>query len=506
MAAPFQRLLSHRLRPHGQAARGTADEADGRDPSAATPPSWRTEPAGAAEPCGTIGTRLAPSFRRPGSASLFPLPVAVLDVDVAEPFPAVEPRDGAGRPRSVASVIVRAFTEPLARLLLDIPPEGMTAEELAAEIAGRAPATLGDRLAAAGIAWDGVLPVGGLRADGTPPFVAARERLLESAPAVTAVVCTRGEAPWLRECLESLRSQRYPHFEVLVVDNAPTGDGNRAIVESFDGPPVVRRVVEPRPGLSWARNRSLDEARHDVIAWMDDDEVADPHWLAELARAFAEHADAGAVSGPVLPAEIDTLAQACFEEWGGHTKGRGFEPAVFSRATARQQSPLYPRPAYGRGCNMAFRRAAIEQIGRFDTALGAGTRAVAGEDTLALSEYLFEGGTVVHQPSALVLHHHVREMRELRDHMFGLGSGVSAFYTSLLVRHPRWLVEVGRAVLSGVVDEVGSLRDGDRRPQVPAHLIAAQRRGLVVGPFNYALSRRRARALARWEPAGGDPS
>ena len=70
---------------------------------------------------------------------------------------------------------------------------------------------------------------------------------------------------------------------------------------------------------------------------------------------------------------------------GGHSKGRGFTPAVFSPDTARIQSPLYPLPPFGTGANMAFRPRVIERIGGFDTALGAGTPAMGSEDTLAFS-------------------------------------------------------------------------------------------------------------------------
>ena len=154
--------------------------------------------------------------------------------------------------------------------------------------------------------------------------------------------------------------------------------------------------------------------RSEVIAWADDDELCDRWWAAEMARGFVEIPEAGAVTGIVIPSELETQSQAWFEQYSGVGRGRGFTRAVFSPATAREQSPLYPLPPYGAGANMAFRREAIERIGRFDCALGAGTSTLAGEDTAALSALLLAGGTIVYQPSAIVHHRHRRDYAALR--------------------------------------------------------------------------------------------
>src|SRR5882757_7956317 len=92
---------------------------------------------------------------------------------------------------------------------------------------------------------------------------------------------------------------------------------------------------------------------------------------------------AGLPAAMIVPARLDTQVQEWFELYGGHSKGRGFSPAVFSRHGP--QSPLFPLPPFGAGGNMAFRREALTRIGGFDVAMGAGTPARASEDTLALT-------------------------------------------------------------------------------------------------------------------------
>ncbi len=146
------------------------------------------------------------------------------------------------------------------------------------------------------------------------------------------------------------------------------------MVQEFAERGPVDYVVEPAPGLSRARNRAVATAPGEILAWIDDDDEADPHWLSEIARALADHPEASVVSGVIVPAELRTPAQLLFEQFGGHSKGRGFTPDKFSPATARRQSPLYPLPPFGTGANMTFRPGVIESIGGFDEALGAGTR------------------------------------------------------------------------------------------------------------------------------------
>src|SRR5204863_8047673 len=188
--------------------------------------------------------------------------------------------------------------------------------------------------------------------------------------------------------------------------------------------------------------------------------------LAEIARALAEHPEADAVSGVIVPAELETLPQVWFEQFGGHSKGRGFTPAVFSPATAKIQSPLYPLPPFGTGANMAFRPGVLERIGGFDPALGAGTPAMGSEDTLAFTQVLRAGGTVVYQPTAVTRHVHRRDLEGLRKQLVGYGVGLAAAYTALVLRQPSVVFGLLRLVPTAVRDLFG--RDTTRTATIRA--------------------------------------
>ena len=421
------------------------------------------------------------------------LPGIVLDVDVAQPLPAITALQPDGRLAQQAWVLVRLFDEPLGALMLDLPAEGLPPAGLAAAIETELGDVLRPRLGGAAV------PVAGLNPASEPDFLAQRRAVLATAPHITVVICTREHPGELARCLDSLLVQQYPGFRILVVDNAPTTDATAEVVRAAARRGPVDYLLEPRAGLSFARNAAVKAAPGQILAWIDDDEVADPHWLAEVARALAAHPEADVISGVIVPAELETRAQVWFEQFGGHSKGRGFKPDVFGPATAHIQSPLYPLPPFGTGANMTFRPGVIERIGLFDTALGAGSPAMGSEDTLAFTQVLLSGGTIVYQPTAVTRHYHRRDLEGLRKQMVGYGTGLVAAYTSLLMARPGLIFPLLKLAPGALRDMTGkdTTRTATLRDDFPRELLSANRRGMLAGPRAYLRGRRAARATAR---------
>ena len=136
---------------------------------------------------------------------------------------------------------------------------------------------------------------------------------------------------------------------------------------------------------------------------------------------------------------------------------------------------------------------ALAVIGDFDTALGAGTPASAGEDTLALTRLLRAGGTIVYQPGALTWHYHRRDLDGLRRQLTGYGTGLTAAYTALVLRHPSvvpGLVRLAPRALREVLR--GGVRTASIGPDFPPELLRANRRGMLRGPVAYL--------RGRWRP------
>lgn len=425
-------------------------------------------------------------------------PARIVEVELTAPLPRLDYDGGYGR----AWILARLHTEPVGTCVLPLEPSGVSPDELAAELWLRFSGPVGDRFAAAGLPRPATLTSDGLPAEpGSWPYLRNREQVLAAAPFLSVVVCTRDRPEQVKKCLSRLALQQYPHYEVVVVDNAPASDALRPVVEGQSGQGVeFRYCVEPRPGLSWARNTGIKEAKSDIIAFLDDDDEPDAHWLAAIADGFARGEQVGWVSGIVLPASLDNAVEALFEEVGGHSKGRGFVRETFTRSGP--QSPLFPLPPFGVGANMAFRREALDRIGGFDVALGAGTPTSGGEDTLAMTLVLLAGYQAGYEPAMLMWHHHRTDMASLNRQLHGYSVGLTAFYAALLRHRPSALF----GLIALLPAAGGYLRGGHGEPaqasaaEPPALAAELDRRalqGMLEGPAAYLRSRRVQRRVAR---------
>lgn len=251
-------------------------------------------------------------------------------------------------------------------------------------------------------------------------------------PRMTVAVCTRDRPTDLSLCLNALSKLDYPDLEILVVDNAPTSNATQDLVTCQY--PQVRYVREPRPGLDWARNRAILEATGEIIAYTDDDVVVDPGWVKALAQVFAEHTEVMAVTGLVVPYELETEAQILFEQQGGF--GRGFEQQWYRTADRTPAWGWLGAGQFGTGANMAFRRSLFELIGYFDPALDVGTVTNGCGDLEMYYRVLKEGYTLVYEPRALVRHRHRRDYDALRQQISYNGVALYAYFTCIAQKYP----------------------------------------------------------------------
>ena len=267
---------------------------------------------------------------------------------------------------------------------------------------------------------------------------AQRERKVESAPralpSLTVAVCSRDRTEDLSRCLEALEHLEPAADELLVVDNAPTSDETERLVRERH--PAVRYVREAKPGLDHARNRAVAEVTTEIVAFTDDDVIVDAGWAHALAAAFGADPEAVAVTGLVVPWELETDAQVLFERYRSFARGFAPERAQADPAVGPIGWRYGNTGRLGTGANMAFRRDVFDRVGLFDPALGAGSVARAGDDLEMFFRLLKAGGAIRYQPSAVVRHRHRRTLNDLQAQMADTGMGFSASLVRAARLHP----------------------------------------------------------------------
>ena len=313
---------------------------------------------------------------------------------------------------------------------------------------------------------------------------------VEVTPIATVAVCTRDRPEDLQRCLDALMLLPDDGQEYLVIDNCPATDATRELVKH--NYPQVRYVREDDlAGESAARNRALREAKHEFVAFTDDDAVPDRDWLRSLLRNFRDPR-VMCVTGLLMPLELETEAQEWFELYSPY--GKGFDRQVFDGAHC---NPLIIAPV-GVSGSMALRKSLIDCIGLFDEALGVGTPAKCGSDSEQFVRILRAGYCIVYEPRALSWHRHRRTWEEMRNLLKCYGIGVYAYWTRIFVFNREFSVPLlaWRWLWYKQIPEL--IASWRKQPgSVPSDLLMAQLQGCISGPMAYFTSRQQLQKIKR---------
>ena len=214
-------------------------------------------------------------------------------------------------------------------------------------------------------------------------------------PRISVAICSYNGSRTIREVLEGLKRVEYPNFEVIVVDDGST-DATAAIAGEYN----CRVISTENAGLSSARNTAWRAADGEIIAYLDDDAIPDPHWLHYLAATFRAN-DYAAVGGPnIAPPHSNTTADCVDNAPGGPVH-------VLVTDEIAEHLP---------GCNMAIRKSCLEAVGGFDP-----TFRVAGDDVDVCWRLQERGWTLGFSPGAMVLHHRRHTIRGYWKQQIGYG-------------------------------------------------------------------------------------
>lgn len=224
---------------------------------------------------------------------------------------------------------------------------------------------------------------------------------------VTVVVASRDRPEMVDRCLASVRAALAPQDELVLVDSAsgPVAAAAYAETASRYGGRLVR---VDRPGVNLARNHGWRAGTAPFVLFTDDDVEVEPGWADAYVASFTTHPEAAFLTGWVAAPDDGEQADVAVID--------DDEPRVLDRAT---------RGVLGHGASVAVRRTALEAIGGWDEAMGAGSRFRAAPEVDLFDRLLHSGRTGRFEPSARARHHQWRSGGELaRLHFrYGLGTG-----------------------------------------------------------------------------------
>ncbi len=201
------------------------------------------------------------------------------------------------------------------------------------------------------------------------------------------------------QTLSALREQTYSRFEVIVV-KGPSTDRTAEALEPFAD--RARLVDCPEASIGRARNVGVQHAAGEIVAFIDDDAIPSPDWLARMAKPFRDKG-VGAVGGPVWDVPLDRF------DWKICTSTRLGVVDVDSPGPIERYHGIGADPfAYAAGCNFCVRRTVVQQIGGFNAALP-----YAYEDTDACGHLNELGYRIAYDEGLQVSHY--RAVNATRD-------------------------------------------------------------------------------------------
>jgi glycosyltransferase involved in cell wall biosynthesis len=253
-------------------------------------------------------------------------------------------------------------------------------------------------------------------------------------PSMTVVICAYNAAPTLDECLRHTCSLNYPRLEILVIDDGST-DATAQIARRH---PRARLATIDHAGLSVARNEGYRLAKGDIVAYLDSDAYPTPEWPYFLALAFDTPTVSGA-GGPNVPPNDDPLsAHAVARAPGGPVH-------VLISDDRAEHVP---------GCNMAFWKNTLIEVGGFDPVYAS-----AGDDVDLCWKVLDAGGEIGFHPAALVWHHRRAGLRPYLKQQRGYGRSEAL----VEARHPDRFTTTGTARWRGhIYDSFAPTRSRQR--------------------------------------------
>ncbi len=278
------------------------------------------------------------------------------------------------------------------------------------------------------------------------------------------IICTYNRVAFLKETIESVLSRLADcdNYELLVIDNNST-DNTREVVEEYLHLPIVRYIVEANQGLSFARNRGIKEAKHAIIAFIDDDVDIHPDYLSILDKAYKDPA-IQIVGGKVL------AYQTHIPDW--LPVKYQYLASIFDQG----DSPKFVTKLLG--ANHTFRREVADSVGGYNTKVGPiGDSKLGGDEDEFLYRAQQKGYQVYYEPELIVYHKIANRLNKDFILQYAYNIGVSTATIDQTHNKLRTALKVLKYASSQLLD--GAFSSTDDQGAFTRSIQRAQQRGYL---------------------------
>lgn len=236
---------------------------------------------------------------------------------------------------------------------------------------------------------------------------------------LSIIVCTYNRDKYLYGALQCIAENGFPveAYEIVLVNNMST-DNTEAECNRFESnyPDVnFRYFFETNQGLSFARNRGIQESQGETLIFLDDDSYIQEGYLKNLQRQLDAHPEADAFGGKIDPVFETGEAPKWLSKWNY---------SWVSAIDLGDKVRLFNGKAFPIGANMGIRKAMLDKTGVFNTQLGRSKKNLMGGEEKDLFERIRQqGGNILYFPN-VVVHHVIPPSRTTEDYVKRLGEGV----------------------------------------------------------------------------------
>lgn len=191
---------------------------------------------------------------------------------------------------------------------------------------------------------------------------------------ISFIICTYNRDKYIYECLSRLaKNTAQAGWEIVLVNNNSTDHTSAECARFANDYPNAdyHYFVETQQGLSFARNRGIQEAKGDWLVFLDDDAMVGVDYIAHLQQHLSTHPEAGAFGG-----QIEPFFEGETPDWLNP-----WSMSFVSALDMGKQTKVFPKGSYPIGANMGISRETVEKSGMFNTALGRiGNNLMGGEE------------------------------------------------------------------------------------------------------------------------------